>query len=238
MKNQRKILLVVSNYNEEGAILDTIENIKSSSSIKADILIIDNSSTDKSIDLIKKTGIDYLLHSTNTGSSGGVIKTAFAYAHYHDYDIYCHMDGDNQHKSSELDKLIKPLIANEADVVTGSRFIEKQGFQSSFLRRMGITLFSKLISMVTKRKFTDITSGFRAYNKKAITYFARNFKQEIETITQMELIMFFAGLRTKDVPVTMQARTTGKSGINAYQAIKFPIYNFISFFGTIVQKYK
>ena len=233
-----KILTVISNYNEQGAIASTIDDVLKKATIKTDILVIDNCSTDESIEIIKKRGVAFLRHPVNTGGSAGVIKTAFAYAHYHDYDIYCHMDGDNQHKASELINIVQPILDQQADVVTGSRFIEKKGFQSSFLRRQGIFLFSRMLSLITGRKFTDITSGFRAYNKRAIKYFAKNFKQEIETITQLELVMYYGGLKGIDVPVLMQARTSGKSEINFVNAVKFPVYNFISFIGTIVQKYK
>lgn len=231
-----KILLVVSNYNEEMAIQDTIDDIRKNSSIQADILVIDNCSTDRSLEIIKELNVDYLHHPVNTGGSAGVIKTAFKYAHYHNYDIYCHMDGDNQHVASELHKIVNPLLENSSiDVVTGSRFFDKEGFQSTFIRRMGIILFSKLISFVTKTKFTDITSGFRAYNKKAIEFYATKFQQEIETITQMELRMYYASLKCVDVGVKMRPRFTGKSEVNMKYALKFPVYNFISYIGTIIQ---
>lgn len=232
-----KILIVISNFNEERAVGKTIEDVLQNSTIKGDILVIDNSSTDHSLDVIRNYPVDYLVHPVNTGGSAGVLKTAFAYAHYHDYDIYCHLDGDNQHKASELYKIVEPLMTDTGvDVVTGSRFIERKGFQSSATRRIGIFIFSKLISLVTRSKFTDITSGFRAYNKRAIRFFALKFKQEIETITQLELVMYYAGLKSKDVPVTMQARQTGKSEFNFRNAIKFPVYNFVSYMGTIIQK--
>ena len=163
-----KILVVVSNYNEQDVISSTIEDIRQNATIEADLLVIDNCSSDKSVSIVENLGVDYLKHPVNTGSSAGVIKTAFAYACYHDYDIYCHMDGDNQHKAEELIKIVKPILDDEADVVTGSRYIEKKGFQSTLFRRMGINFFSGLISLVTGNRFTDITSGFRAYNKKAI----------------------------------------------------------------------
>ena len=233
---EMKILTVISNYNEENSIKDTILDLKCNCSFNTDIIVIDNCSNDNSLQIIKDLGVDYLRHPVNTGGSAGVIKTAFAYAYYHDYDIYCHMDGDNQHKAAELINIVQPILDDQADVVTGSRFINKEGFQSSFTRRIGIFLFSKMISLVTRRKFTDVTSGFRAYNKKAISFFANKFKQEIETITQLELMMYYAGLRSQDIPVTMRPRVTGKSEINLKNAIKFPVYNFISFMGTIIQK--
>ncbi|PKP39116.1 MAG: glycosyl transferase family 2 [Bacteroidetes bacterium HGW-Bacteroidetes-15] len=231
-----RILTVISNFNEEKAIRDTILDVLSNSTIKTDILVIDNCSTDNSIEIVKELNINYLKHPVNTGGSAGVIKTAFAYAYYHNYDIYCHMDGDNQHMASELEKVVAPIFNGEVDVVTGSRFIEKKGFQSSFMRRLGIVLFSKMISLVTKSKFTDITSGFRAYNYRAIKFFATQFKQEIETITQLELVMHYGGLKRRDVPVLMKPRLTGRSEINFTNAVKFPIYNFIGFIGTLLQK--
>jgi glycosyltransferase involved in cell wall biosynthesis len=141
-----RILTVISNYNEEKAIALTIQDIRENSTIQTDILVIDNCSTDKSLEIIRESKVDYLLHPVNSGGSAGVIKTALAFAAFHNYDIYCHMDGDNQHKAAELIKIVQPLLNEDADVVTGSRFIEKKGFQSSFTRRQGIFLFSKLIS--------------------------------------------------------------------------------------------
>jgi len=232
-----KILTVISNFNESQSISETVTDVRNNSSVKTDILVIDNCSADNSLELLKELKVDYLVHPVNTGSSAGVIKTAFAYAYYHDYDLYCHMDGDNQHKASELVNLIRPILRNEADVVTGSRFLNKEGFQSLFFRRQAIYFFSWLLSFVTGRRFTDITSGFRAFNKKAIEFFATRFGSEIDTIVQLELAMFYSGIREIDVPVTMRPRITGKSEFNFRNMIKFPVYNLISLIGMIIQKH-
>lgn len=232
-----KILTVISNYNEQRAINDTIADIRNNSPLVSDILVIDNSSTDRSIEIVKGLSVDYLVHPVNSGSSSGVIKTAFAYAYYHNYDIYCHLDGDNQHNANELDILIRPLITEGgADIVVGSRFIEKQGFQSLFLRRITIFLFSKLLTLITGNKSTDFTSGFRAYNKNSIKFFATQFKHEIETPAQLELVIHYSGLKKVEVPVTMKPRKTGKSEINFKNAVKFPVYNFISIIGTLINR--
>ena len=232
-----KILTVVSNYNEESAILNTLNDIKNNCTFLTDILVIDNCSTDLSQSIIKSTGIDYLLHPVNTGGSAGVIKTALFYAFYNDYDIYCHMDGDNQHCASELEKLIKPVLEDECDIIIGSRFIEKKGFQSHFFRRAGIIFFSNVLSKITKSKLTDITSGFRAYNRKAIEYFSLKYKHEFEASVQMLLVASFAGLRISEVPVIMKQRTTGRSEINFINAFKFPVFGTISLIGTLIQKH-
>ena len=232
-----KILTVVSNYNESSALLETIDDIKKNSTIKTDILVIDNSSYNDSLHIIKSSSVNYLVHPVNTGGSAGVIKTALLYAYYHGYDIYCHMDGDNQHVAEELSKIVHPISKNEADFVLGSRFLTKEGFQSHFFRRIGINLFSFIVSKIIHNKLTDITSGFRAYNKKAIEYFAIKYKHEIEASVQMPLIASFAGLRISEVPVIMRPRTTGKSEINLVNALKFPIFGAVSLIGTLLQKH-
>ena len=161
-----------------------------------------------------------------------------AYANFHNYDVYCHMDGDNQHSASQLNLILNPILENDADIVIGSRFIKKEGFQSSFTRRLGIKIFSNIVSLYAKTKLTDITSGFRAYNKKAITFFSRNYKHEIEASVQMLLLASFKNLKIIEVPITMKPTSKGKSEINLINAVKFPIYATISLIGTLLQKHK
>lgn len=232
-----KILTVISNFNESRAIRDTIADVRNNNPLESDILVIDNCSTDSSVEILKELKVDYLIHPVNTGGSSGVLKTAFTYAFYHDYDIYCHMDGDNQHYSKEFGKLLLPFQKGEqVDIVVGSRFIEKKGFQSLLLRRLTIKIFSRLLSSITGNKITDFTSGFRVHNRNAIQFFARQFKHEIETPSQLELLIHFGGLKKIEIPVTMKPRTTGKSEINFKNAVKFPLYNLISIIGTLINK--
>lgn len=231
-----KILTVISNYNEEGAIADTIRDVQENATIQSDLLVIDNSSNDRSMDIIKKMGVDYLQHPVNTGGSEGVIKTALLYAYLNDYDVYCHMDGDNQHNANELKTIVDPILEGDSDIVIGSRFIEKKGFQSFAIRKMGIYSFSSLFSNITGKAVTDITSGFRAYNRKAIEFFADKFKHPYEPCLQMLMIAHYAGLEIKEVPVIMKPRTSGKSEINFKNAVKFPFFAMISIFGIILQR--
>lgn len=233
-----KILTVISNYNEEGAIERTIADFRANAGIKSDLLVIDNASTDQSLKLVQRQGVDYLQHPVNTGGSAGVIKTALLYADRYGYDIYCHLDGDNQHQASGLQKLIGPIVRGEADIVIGSRFIEKEGFQSLPLRKVGISAFSRLLSRVTGQAITDLTSGFRAYNRRAIQYFARQFQYELDPCVQMLVVASFAGLRIREVPVVMRPRLTGRSEINFKNAVKFPFFGLLSILGSSLQRRK
>lgn len=231
-----RIITIISNYNEEKSIKLCIDDFKKNSTITSDFLVIDNASTDKSVAIVLDNGVKCLSHPVNTGGSVGVIKTALLYAQLNDYDIYCHLDGDGQHNAQELIKLIEPITAGKADIVIGSRFLGREGFQSFFLRRIGIFFFSWLISRITGQKITDLTSGFRAYNKKAITFFAQKYKHEFEPCIQMVLVAHYAGLTIGEVPTVMNSRIAGCSEFSLIKALKFPFVGLISVIGTRLQK--
>ena len=231
-----KILTVISNYNEQGAIEATIRDARENATIRSDLLVIDNTSTDSSLEIVRKMDVSYLRHPVNTGGSAGVIKTALLYAYVNGYDAYCHMDGDHQHNARELNKIIEPIERGEGDIIIGSRFIQREGFQSLPMRKIGIASFSRLISGLTGQAITDLTSGFRAYNRRAITFFARQYNREFEACVQMLMVSAYAGLRIREVPVVMNPRLTGQSEINLRNALKFPVYGIISIIGTVMQK--
>jgi glycosyltransferase involved in cell wall biosynthesis len=231
-----RILTVISNYNEQGAIELALKDFRENATVESDLLVIDNSSTDQSLELAESSGADYLRHPANTGGSAGVIKTALLYAWRYGYDAYCHMDGDHQHNARELAKLTAPISRGEADIVIGSRFLMEEGYKSQPVRKIGISAFSRLVSSVTGQRISDLTSGFRGYNRRAIQFFARQYKHEFEACVQMLMVASYAGLRIGEVPVVMNPRLTGKSEITLKNAIKFPVYGLISVIGTMLQK--
>lgn len=136
------------------------------------------------------------------------------------YDIAIQFDGDGQHDENYLTNLTKPIIEGQADIVIGSRFLEKNGFQSSFLRRLGISFFSKLIKLLTHKKIYDVTSGFRACNKKVILHFSKSYPidyPEPEAI----VISYKNNFKILEVPVLMNERMYGKSSINGLQSVYY-----------------
>jgi len=231
-----KILTVISNFNEEKSIERCLLDFNENATIESDLLVIDNASTDQSINLIKKRKVAFLQHPVNTGGSSGVIKTALLYSCMYEYDVYCHLDGDCQHNADELATLIQPIIDKKANIVVGSRFLHKKGFQSFFIRRLGIFSYSYIVSRIAGQKITDLTSGFRAYDKKAIRFFAKQYQHEFDPCIQMLLIASFAGLILKEVPVRMNPRCAGRSEIGIIQAFKFPILGAMHIIGIILQK--
>jgi len=230
-----KILVAIIAYDEAHNISAAIADLQAHN-FGFDIVVIDNGSSDETAAKARESGIDVVSHCVNSGSSAGTLMSYFMYARRNDFDILCQFDGDGQHIAAELPKIIDPIRTNQADYVIGSRFIEKEGFQSSFVRRLGIRLFAKIDSIITGQKITDITSGFRAYGRNTIDFFAKYHRHEVYDTNQLLLLSHFSGARILEVPVIMQERLHGESEFNLLNSISFPIKGFINLTGCILQK--
>ncbi len=230
-----KILIAVIAYNEEKNIRRTLSELMKHN-FGFDVVVIDNGSYDRTKQICEDMGIHIISHCVNTGSSFGTVMTYFLYAYQNNYDILCQFDGDGQHIASELPKIIEPLQKKDADLIVGSRFINKEGFQSSFFRRIGIKLFSYLGSKMIGQKVTDVTSGFRAYNRMLIEFFAKHYKHEIYDTNQLLLLSSFSGARIKEVPVEMKEREHGISEYNFFNSLVFPLKGLVNIIGCYLQK--
>ena len=223
-----KIIAIVPACNEEKNIAPVIADLrKNQSGIK--IVVLNDASTDQTEKVARASGVTVLNLAVNLGI-GGAVQTGFIYARDKKYDIAFQFDGDGQHLASEISKLLEPLIRKETDVVIGSRFLEKGGFKSSLARQAGIRLISLVNKLLTGRKIMDSTSGFRAFNQKAISFLAENYSQdypEPEAVVQL----FRNGFNILEVPVQMRARLSGQSSIRPihsfYYIIKVLLSNMI-----------
>ena len=110
---------------------------------------------------------------------GGAVQTGYKYALNNGYDLAVQVDGDGQHDPQFLEEMAEYLVENKLDMVIGSRFINKEGFQSSGVRRLGIKYFTGLIKVLTGKKITDPTSGLRMINKDIIEMFASDYPKDI-----------------------------------------------------------
>jgi glycosyltransferase involved in cell wall biosynthesis len=215
-----RVLVVVPAYNEESNIVQTIQQIKEIEHV--DIVIINDNSKDNTSRLAKEqSGVMVLDLPCNLGI-GGAVQTGYMYAAEHDYDIAIQIDGDGQHNPEFIGELIRPIVENGYDMVIGSRFIDKLGFQSTWARRIGIVYFQYLIQAFTKVKITDPTSGFRALSRRAINYFSRNYPvdyPEPEAIVHAYRI----GLRLIEIPVIMKKREGGASSIYSLRTMYYMV---------------
>lgn len=214
-----RILAIVPAFNEEENILSTINKIKEA--IDIDILIINDGSADNTSMIARLAKVNVLDLPCNLGI-GGAVQTGYKYASRNNYDIAIQIDGDGQHNPQFIPSLLGPIIDNGYDMVIGSRFINKEGFQSTLMRRIGIKYFYHLIKLITGLKITDPTSGFRCCNNKAIKYFANNYPTdypEPESIVIANRI----GMKVMEIPVIMDKREGGISSIRSFRSIYYMI---------------
>jgi len=220
MQKKPRVLIIIPAYNEETNIKKVVDNL-STNYPQYDYIVINDCSTDSTGEICRRSNYNYLSLPINLGIGGGV-QTGYIYALQNDYDIAIQMDGDGQHNPEYIPNLIKPLCEEKFDMVIGSRFLEKEGFQTSLMRRMGINIIKHVIYLCCKTKISDTTSGFRAVNKKLIDMYALDYANdypEPEAIVAATL----NGFRVGEIPVMMNERIGGISSINVSRSIYYMV---------------
>lgn len=214
------VLIIIPAYNEQDNIKNVIYNLQKET-VNIDYIIINDCSKDNTVKICIENKFNYISLPVNLGI-GGSVQTGYQYAWEHGYDIAIQHDGDGQHDSAYIEQILQPIISGQADITIGSRFIEKEGFQSSKSRRLGIAFLSKLIYLCSGTKIKDVTSGYRAVNKKFIHFYAENYPTDYP---EPEAIMAASlnGAKIKEVPVIMRERANGVSSINFTKSIYYMI---------------
>ena len=215
-----KILVIIPCYNEQESIERVIENLKANAPF-ADYLIVNDCSTDKTLRILQANDMNYINNPVNLGLGGGV-QAGYLYARENGYDVAVQMDGDGQHDPKYLEKVCAPVIDGTYDMCIGSRFIEKEGFQSSFMRRLGINIISFMIKLFTGKKIYDVTSGYRACNKELINFFADNYADDYPE-PEAIITSVLSGFKVGEVPVVMVERQGGTSSIRSLKSAYYMI---------------
>ena len=206
-----KNLIVVPAYNEEGSIERTIENIRKNAP-DFEYIIVNDSSKDRTLAICREKHFPYLNLSVNLGI-GGAVQAGMRWGFYHGYDTVVQFDGDGQHDAAYLEEMLHTLKETQADMVIGSRFIEKEGFQSSGIRRMGIKYFSGLIKLLTGKRITDPTSGMRMINRRLLEEYVRAYPKDYPE-PESAVTALAKGYKIVEIPVIMKEREEGRSSIN------------------------
>lgn len=215
-----KKLVIIPAYNEEGNLEKTINDITENAP-GFDYVIINDCSTDNTLEMCRHHGFHYLNLPVNLGI-GGAVQTGYRYAFYHGYDLAVQFDGDGQHSAAHLEDMAKVLEKSGADMVIGSRFIEKEGFQSSGLRRVGIRYFTMLIRLLTGKMITDPTSGMRMVNRKLLEKFTNEYPKDYPEPESVVTILS-ENYKVKEVPVIMNEREEGVSSISLRNSVYYMI---------------
>ena len=217
---EQRILLIIPAFNEA----ETIEHVVNGLTVnfpQYDNVVVNDGSSDGTGELCMEKGYQVLNLPINLGI-GGAVQTGYRYALKYGYDIAVQLDGDGQHDASYVKRLIEPLLAGEADVVIGSRFLRREGFQSSRSRRVGINILSDLIWLCTGKRVRDVTSGFRAVNRKFISIYAEDYPSDYPEPEAIITAVMHRG-RVAEVPVVMKEREGGTSSITFRKSVYYMI---------------
>lgn len=216
-------LAIVPALNEAEAIVTAVEGIHACAP-DFDVLVIDDGSTDDTAAQARSAGAIVLRMPFNLGI-GGAMQSGYIYALEHGYEVAVQVDGDGQHDPHHIPELLARLREDpELNMVTGSRFLDPagHGYRSSATRRIGIRLFASIVSLITGRRVTDPTSGFRMTDRRGIELFARDYPHDYPEVEAI-LLMHAHRLNSCELPVLMRPRVTGESAISSTQSVYYMV---------------
>jgi len=205
-------------YNEAEGIINYVSELRKAVP-DADILCINDGSTDQTETLLKENNIPFVSHFFNMGI-GAAVRTGVAYAFSEGYELLIRVDGDGQHPASEIKKLLPDMEKGKFDMVVGSRYARESDFQSGFFRRLGSKLFRLFFQVLLGDKVTDPTSGFFVINRQVIGAFNTYYPSDYPEIESLVLLKK-AGFRHREIPVVMAPRTWGVSSITPTRALLY-----------------
>src|SRR5271168_3328835 len=219
----KRRLAIVPAYNEAGAVGATVAGIRRFAP-DFDVLVVDDGSSDGTGDHARAAGATVLRLPFNLGI-GGAMQAGYIYARENGYEVAVQVDGDGQHDARFIHELLARLCGEPGlNMVTGSRFLEpaSEGFRSSAARRVGIRVFARVVSLITRRRVSDPTSGFRMTDRRGIELFARDYPHDYPEIEAI-LLMHAHRLNSCEIPVVMRPRTSGTSAISSTQSVYYMV---------------
>ena len=225
-----KILIVIPAYNEAENIEKVIKEIKKDINY-ADILIINDCSTDNTVNIVKKNNVKCITNAFNMRYAMAV-QTGIKYAYENDYDYVIQMDADGQHIASEAEKMYKELKKSNADIVIGSRYLKDMGYPCPLFRRIGTKMFEWIIKIFTGKRIADPLSGFQCLNKAVIKRYAKMGNYPEFPDANLVIEMLLNGYKIEEVPVKMRIR---ENGVSMHSGILKPIkYMIEQFYNCVV----
>ena len=215
-----KKLVIIPAYNESASIKETVEQIRKKAQ-GFDYVIINDCSTDNTREICESMHYNIVNLPVNLGI-GGAVQTGYKYGIRHGYDLAVQVDGDGQHDPEYLLEMAEYMQKSRVDMVIGSRFIKKEGFQSSGARRIGIKYFTFLIRLLTGKTVTDPTSGLRMVNRDIMNFFAHDYPKDYPEPESVVAVLR-SGKRVEEIPVIMIERNGGVSSISLKKSIYYMI---------------
>lgn len=202
MRDRADTLIIIPAYNEEKNIGRVIESIKKHIDQTIDIAVIDDASRDLTYQRAEEHDVIVIRHPFNLGY-GGALLTGYKFALENGYEYLLQLDADGQHEPAYIKELLLPVKDKKADVVIGSRYLEKTQYSPGVLRGIGVKLFRFLILMLTNKKITDPTSGYQAMNKRVFKFFTQyNYPADYPD-ADIIVLLLFSGFNIVEIPMRM-----------------------------------
>jgi glycosyltransferase involved in cell wall biosynthesis len=220
-------IAVVPAYNESASIASVVRELREADS-EFEIIVVDDGSTDNTARLAAEAGAHVVRLPYNLGI-GGAVQTGYQYAREHGFDLAVQVDGDGQHDPGQIPLLLAPILDGRADMVVGTRFAGEGSYRPPLLRRFGIRIFARVVSLVVRQRVTDTTSGFRAVNRKALCLFASDYPHDYPEV-EATVLVFRHCLRMEEVPVAMRSRAGGRSSITAVSSVYYMVKVLLAIF--------
>jgi glycosyltransferase involved in cell wall biosynthesis len=234
-------LIIVPAYNEEPRIGGVIRGIDQHIS-HADILIVDDGSTDRTREAALRAGAKVISHPFNLGY-GAALQTGYQYALSKGYRELIQMDGDGQHDPSSISDLLAMVQKGEADVAIGSRFLQPRGagsdhppYRAPLMRRLGMRLFGTITSLIIKQKVTDPTSGYQAMNRGVLEWVSGDRFPYDYPDADVIIMLHRAGFRIREVPVMMFENRGKKSMHGGWKPLYYVFKMFLSILVTLMRE--
>ena len=201
-------LVIIPAYNEELALPAVLANLVPIAGL--DVLVVDDGSTDDTADVARHAGVAVASLPFNLGI-GGALRCGFRYAVENDYQCAVQLDADGQHDPAAIDALLDP-IARGVDLAVGSRFAaDDQAYDVGRVRRSAMGILRLMVRMLTGRTFTDTSSGFRAFSRPMLEYFAVTYPSEYMESVEALMLALNGGFTVEEVPTRMMARAAGEA---------------------------
>jgi len=231
-----RAIALVPAFNEEGTIAAVVAELRAYDPELA-ILVVDDGSHDRTAGEARDAGARVLRLPFNLGI-GGAVQTGFRYAFENDFELAVRVDGDGQHDPSQLGAVVDPVVRGETDIAVGSRYLgsRAEGYRSSATRRLGIRILARVVSLLTRQRITDPTSGFQALSRKAIALFAADYPHDYPEVEAIVLVKRHR-LRLLEVPIAMRPRAVGKSSIRTLSSIYYMVKVLLALFVGAFRRY-
>jgi glycosyltransferase involved in cell wall biosynthesis len=231
-----RTLVFIPAWNEADSVASVIADVRGRLP-GADVLVVDDGSTDATAARAREAGATVASLPFNQGL-GAALQTGYLYALREGYDFCAHLDADGQHPPAEVARLLEEVYADRADLVIGSRYRERgrldeaaagagdgdggagEDYRPTLSRRIGTSVFRFFLTLATRQRFTDTTSGMRAANRRVMALFSENYSPDFAEIESLQLAVR-QGLRVEEVPVRMLERVGGSSFLTPLRSAFF-----------------